>query len=206
MPPLVSVIIATRNRSALLAHTLEALRLQHWPRERFEVIVADNGSCDDTRGVVLRAAQGPDAPSLRYLFVAAAGKSHAVNAALEIARGELFALTDDDVRAEPAWLERHRRRRSNGPASISSRAASGRIWETPPPSWLSPALYGVLAIPDNGSRAARHRRSRRAASCPSAPTWRCGARWSIASAGSASISASWKARSEPAKITSSFCG
>ena len=24
------------------------------------------------------------------------------------------------------------------------------IWEAPPPSWMSPALYGVLAIPDNG--------------------------------------------------------
>src|SRR5262249_21330134 len=32
--------------------------------------------------------------------------------------------------------------------------AAGRIvarWEVPPPAWMSPALYGVLAIPDNGS-------------------------------------------------------
>ena len=33
--------------------------------------------------------------------------------------------------------------------------AAGRIvpqWETPPPRWLSPPLYGVLAIPDNGAK------------------------------------------------------
>ena len=32
---------------------------------------------------------------------------------------------------------------------------AGRVlptWEVPPPSWVSPALYGVLAIPDNGDR------------------------------------------------------
>src|SRR2546430_6991801 len=40
MDPLVSVIIATRNRQVLLSQTLEALAAQNWPRERLEVVVA----------------------------------------------------------------------------------------------------------------------------------------------------------------------
>ena len=36
----VSIIIATRNRSALLSQTLDALAEQRWPVDRLEIIVA----------------------------------------------------------------------------------------------------------------------------------------------------------------------
>jgi len=145
----VSVIIATRNRQALLAQTLDALARQQWPRDRFEILVADNGSTDGTRAVVDAAAGRPDSPAMKYLFVAEPGKSHAVNAALALARGDVLAFTDDDVRPEATWLERL------AAAFEEPRVAfvSGRvrpIWEVSPPEWMSPSLYGVLAIPDNG--------------------------------------------------------
>ena len=53
----VSIVIATRNRSVLLARTLDALARQRWPADRLEIIVADNGSTDDTRAVVEDAAK-----------------------------------------------------------------------------------------------------------------------------------------------------
>jgi hypothetical protein len=42
--PGVSVIVPTRNRPAALAHTLETLRVQDYPADRFELIVVDDGS------------------------------------------------------------------------------------------------------------------------------------------------------------------
>src|SRR3982074_2135137 len=78
----VSIIVATHNRAARLAETLHTLAGQQWPRDRFEIIVADNRSSDETRQVVESAAARPDAPQLRYLYVAEPGKSYAVNAAL----------------------------------------------------------------------------------------------------------------------------
>jgi len=146
----VSVIIATRNRSALLAQTLDALSRQTYPARRVEILAADNGSTDDTRDVVARAASR-DGLAIHYLHVATPGKSFAVNAAIEHARGQVIAFTDDDVRPETDWLAR----------LVSALDAPGvdfvagrvlPIWETPPPVWMSPALYGVLAIPDNGDR------------------------------------------------------
>ena len=150
MKPLVSVVIATRDRAALLAQTLDALGRQTWPHDRLEVVVADNGSTDGTRATVESAAARPDMPAVLYLSVDEPGKSFAVNAALALARGAILAFTDDDVLPEPAWIERL-------VAAFDETGAdfvAGRIlprWEASPPSWLSPALYGVLAIPESGN-------------------------------------------------------
>jgi glycosyltransferase involved in cell wall biosynthesis len=145
----VSIVIATRNRSALLGQTLDVLAGQRWPVDRLEVIVADNGSSDDTRAVVERAARRDGGAAVRYLLVAQPGKSHAVNAALQLTQGELVAFTDDDVQPDPDWIAALVRAVEETDADF----VAGRIqpmWEIDPPRWMSPQLYGVLAIPDNG--------------------------------------------------------
>ncbi|HUR33037.1 MAG TPA: glycosyltransferase family 2 protein [Vicinamibacterales bacterium] len=145
-----SVIIATRNRQALLAETLSALALQDWPVNAFEIIVADNGSADATSSVVADAAARLGAPLIRYVFVPEPGKSAAVNQALGLATGDLIALTDDDVRPEKDWLTRLAAAFDETGADF----VAGRVtpaWETSPPDWLSPSVYGVIAVPDNGS-------------------------------------------------------
>ncbi len=50
-PPAISVIIPTFNRSAMLADTLESFAAQSLPKNRYEVIVVDDGSKDATREV-----------------------------------------------------------------------------------------------------------------------------------------------------------
>ena len=145
----VSIVIATHNRSALLAATLDALADQRWPHDRFEIVVADNRSTDGTRRTVESAAAQAGAPPIRYLFVGEPGKSYAVNAALAVATGEILLFTDDDVVADPLWIDRM----VHALDSTGADFAAGRIvprWEAPPPAWMSPSLYGVLAVPDNG--------------------------------------------------------
>jgi glycosyltransferase involved in cell wall biosynthesis len=146
-----SVVIATRNRRALLAITLEALAGQDWPADRVEIIVTDNGSTDDTAKVIAQAAARAGSPRVRYMFAAEPGKSNAVNQALALASGNVIALTDDDVRPERTWL----RRLAAAFDETGADFVAGRVlpdWETPPPPWLSPAVYGVIAVPDNGDR------------------------------------------------------
>lgn len=149
--PYVSVVVATRNRAGLLRDMLAALADQRWPRDRFEVIVADNGSGDGTAAVVGEHSSRQNGPPIRYVYVAEPGKSNAVNRGLSQAQGDLLAFTDDDVLPEPTWIERLARAFDDTGADF----AAGRIlpiWEQPPPSWMSPVLYGALAIPDNGER------------------------------------------------------
>jgi GT2 family glycosyltransferase len=101
--------------------------------------------------VVAAAARWRGAPLVRYLFVAAPGQSAAVNQALALANGEFIAFTDDDVRPEPDWLRRLAAAFDDAGVDF----VAGRVkpaWETEPPDWVSPSVYGVIAVPDNGDR------------------------------------------------------
>jgi cellulose synthase/poly-beta-1,6-N-acetylglucosamine synthase-like glycosyltransferase len=147
--PSISVVIATKNREQLLRDTLATLIAQDWPRNRYDILIADNGSTDHTKDVVEAAARQPGAPRIVYRYVATPGKSHAVSALLQEVNAQFIAFTDDDVCPEPEWL------RALATAFDETRAdfVAGRIlprWETEPPPWLSSGLHGVLAIPENG--------------------------------------------------------
>lgn len=147
---MISVLIATRNRAQLLVSTLDALCEQEWPGCPFEILVVDNASVDETAEAVAAVASRAAVPIV-YLREERPGKSHALNTAITHARGELLVLTDDDVLPSPAWLARY----ATAFAETGADYAVGRIlplWETPPPRWMSPALYGVLAVPDGGTR------------------------------------------------------
>lgn len=149
-----SIVIATKDREALLGETLDALIAQQWPHDRFEILVADNGSTDNTKSVVCGAARRPGAPRIVYRHVITPGKSYAVNALFREVAGHIIALTDDDVCPEPDWLQAF----ATAFEETGADYVAGRIlprWETDPPSWLSERLYGVLAIPDNGTERLR---------------------------------------------------
>jgi glucosyl-dolichyl phosphate glucuronosyltransferase len=144
----ISVLIATRNRAALLERTIAALAEQVDPGCSWEVVIVDNASTDGTRALLSRAASGTPMRCLA-LHEPRAGKSHALNTAVLHAAGDLFVLTDDDVIPSKDWLRAYTRAFEETGADF----AAGRIlplWGAPPPQWLSPALYGVLAIPDGG--------------------------------------------------------
>jgi glycosyltransferase involved in cell wall biosynthesis len=100
----VSVVIATRDRAARLRAQLESLREQTIGTDRFEVIVADDGSRDETPAVLADEAEA-GILNLRTTRLEGAGPTAARNAALELASGELIAFTDDDCVTDPRWLE-----------------------------------------------------------------------------------------------------
>lgn len=97
-----SVTITTCNRADSLQRGLEALAAQDFEAERFEVIVADNGSRDHTRQVAETMA--PRFAHFRYLYDARPGQLVGWHRALAIARGAITCFIDDDVRPDPGWL------------------------------------------------------------------------------------------------------
>ena len=102
----VSVLICTYNRARLLRETLKALQALPTPPDcRIEIVIVDNNSTDNTAAVVAEAARGARIPIV-YLREARQGKSFALNTGLAHARGDLLALTDDDVLPGAEWLNR----------------------------------------------------------------------------------------------------
>ena len=100
--PRVSVIVPVRDRAALLAETLEALRAQTCADH--EVIVVDDGSTDGTDAVAGRAAEAD--PRVRVLTTTGIGAVAARTLAVEHATADVLAFTDSDCRPRPDWLER----------------------------------------------------------------------------------------------------
>jgi len=97
-----SVLICTRNRAASLRTTLDSLTALRIPDgTAWEVVVADNGSTDDTAAVIEGFA---DRLPIRRLAEPRPGLSRARNAALRAARGAVLLFTDDDCRVAPDWL------------------------------------------------------------------------------------------------------
>lgn len=99
--PLISVIVPTRNRAALLARLLGSLRHLRYPG--WELLVVDDGSTDGTAAVV-EQGRATGLP-VRYRRQAWGGMGSARNQALALARGEIVAFTDDDCTVNPGWLE-----------------------------------------------------------------------------------------------------
>lgn len=109
----VSVVIPTRNRRPILAATLEALERQHDLPGGFEVIVADDGSTDDTvEWVEARRRLVPY--SLRCLRLPPAGPAAARNRAIEASRAPRVLLLGDDTLPGPVTLAAHLEAGSGG--------------------------------------------------------------------------------------------
>lgn len=107
----ITVLIPARNEEAGILDCLRSLALQTYPKDRFEVIVLDDHSTDNTAEVVLRyAASG--AFSLRCLRIAGvplppgltAYKKFAIEVGVGAASGELIVTTDADCFFDPQWL------------------------------------------------------------------------------------------------------
>ena len=103
--PEVSVVVASRDRAALLERLLGVLEKQTLGTNRFEVVVVDDGSADDT-GRVLERTQREASFALRALrHPASLGPAAARNRGWRAARAPVVAFTDDDCVPDPAWLE-----------------------------------------------------------------------------------------------------
>ncbi|NLY39616.1 MAG: glycosyltransferase [Firmicutes bacterium] len=102
-----SIVIPTYNRGAQLLLTLAAFELQTFPRHRFEIIIVDDGSTDDT----CRLLQGYNAPYALQLIAEKrrSGPARARNRGIKAARGSRIIFCDADYLVRPDFIEIHHR-------------------------------------------------------------------------------------------------
>jgi glycosyltransferase involved in cell wall biosynthesis len=90
--PFVSVVVPMRNEARFIRHTLGSALAQDYPAERFEVLVSDGRSTDDTRQIIaeLQAAH----PNLHLIDNPGKIVATGLNAAIAQARGDVIVRVD----------------------------------------------------------------------------------------------------------------
>ncbi|HXZ17413.1 MAG TPA: glycosyltransferase, partial [Roseiarcus sp.] len=97
----VSVIMPHYNDLENLQRCLDGLDRQAFPRDRYEIVVADNNSrCG------LAAVAEVCGARARAVGAPIQGAGEARNAAVAASRGDALAFIDSDCRPDPHWLER----------------------------------------------------------------------------------------------------
>jgi glycosyltransferase involved in cell wall biosynthesis len=122
-PPVFTVVVPTVGRPQHLEGCLTALAALEYPRERYEVVVVNDGGGGATAEVVERFAAKLE---LRSTAPARTGPSAARNAGAAAGRGRFVAFTDDDCRPDPGWLAELERALTEHPgAAVGGRTLNG---------------------------------------------------------------------------------
>ncbi|MGH7491891.1 MAG: glycosyltransferase [bacterium] len=105
--PFISILIAARNEEKHLPACLDSLLQSDYARDRFEIIVIDDGSTDGTLKTTELYAQRY--PQVRAISVpqrspGLTGKANALAQGAAHARGDFFLFTDADCILPPTWM------------------------------------------------------------------------------------------------------
>ncbi|HEX6818371.1 MAG TPA: glycosyltransferase, partial [Ktedonobacterales bacterium] len=131
--PLVSVVVPAYNSAGFVSYCLRSLFAQSYPAERYEIILVDDGSTDDTAE---RARQLGEqwAGSLRVITKANGGPASARNAGIRAATGDVVAFTDSDCIADPDWLVQLVAALCDDPGAAG---VGGPLCNVSPPGWVA---------------------------------------------------------------------
>ena len=102
----ISIIIPSHNRSKLLKRTLQLLNEQTYPRHKFETIVADDGSTDDTEKTI-RQFQDMLNYKLKYISQPQRGPASARNRGIKESESDFVLFIGDDIFPAKNLVEQH---------------------------------------------------------------------------------------------------
>lgn len=128
-----SILTSTYNRADYLRRGLETFTGQDFPKDRFEVVVADDGSTDHTRAVVEEASARMPKGHLQYVFLEDGvglyrSQSKSRNAAIRLAHGRVLFFVSPDCLLAPDTLKRHEVLHKSRPDKI----VNDRVWYLQP--------------------------------------------------------------------------
>ncbi len=132
--PFMSVVVISHNGESTVGATIESLLAQTYPRDRFEIIVVNDGSSDKTVSIIKRY-EDVHLVNLKLNR----GISGARNAGLEACQGDVYVAFDDDCIAHPDWLAQL----AAGYAKGNPVGVGGRLVEPEPVKGITSAYIGA---------------------------------------------------------------
>jgi len=150
--PLISVVVCTYNREKFIGNCLECLKKQSINYSKFEVLIIDNNSKDNSGTIINEfIINNPELP-FYYYFEQNQGLSFARNRGIKESKGTWITYIDDDAEAEPNFLEEIEK------AILKYDNAVGfggkiipKYSESNEPIWMSNYIYGYVGSIDLGN-------------------------------------------------------
>ena len=102
-----TVTVVTRNRAHVLGHCLHALAQQSLDPARYEIVIVDDGSTDETPAVIAAAQREARCEVRAFRFPEHRGVSAARNLSIREARGTVIVFVDSDGFVPPSFLSTH---------------------------------------------------------------------------------------------------
>jgi glycosyltransferase involved in cell wall biosynthesis len=147
---LITVALCTHNHADRLPTTLADLGKLVSPSSRWELVVVDNASTDETPALVADTSWWPTGVQVNIVREERLGLSNARNRALKEARGKYLLFVDDDETPHPQWLTAY----EHDMLAYTPDALGGRIdvlfEHGERPSWLQDELLGFLGHLNHG--------------------------------------------------------
>ncbi len=100
----VSVVVPFRNEEANLSNLLEALSLQSYSDDQFEVILINDHS-EDGSVALIEAFKAKSVMNITLLNTSKQGKKRALEMGINQARGNVIIQTDADCQMQSGWIE-----------------------------------------------------------------------------------------------------
>lgn len=135
-PPRVSVLICTRDRTDSVRTTLNSLLGCNYPPDRYEVVVVDNASADESLAAMVAAEFADRQVSVRVEPEPEPGLSHARNKGLAASSGDLVLYADDDVLIDREWIAALAEPFADPGVGATSGMTLPDVLETPTQRWV----------------------------------------------------------------------
>lgn len=106
--PMVSVLVPAHNEALVVQRTVRSLLNFDYPKDKYEIIVINDNSSDNTENIIADLAS--EFPDNRLMCVSTdkvvggTGKSNALNIGFSVAAGSVIAIYDADNTPEPKAL------------------------------------------------------------------------------------------------------
>lgn len=106
--PRVSVVVAARNEEENIERCIKSILALDYPKDKLEIIIADDGSTDRTSEIVLKFQETN--PNLKLLQIESQinnlkGKANALAQAIDKTSGEFIFMTDADCAVPETWIK-----------------------------------------------------------------------------------------------------
>ncbi len=105
-PPFVSIVIPAYNEEKRIKPTIQSVLGLDYPADKFELIVVNDGSKDQTAQIIEGMINGNKKFNIKTINQKNKGKGAALNAGLKLSRGEFFVSLDADSFVEKSALKK----------------------------------------------------------------------------------------------------